>query len=165
LRDHNKSLTNPTALQQRVLDACLAFYDAYREFLSVAETCAQKGWPDFKSELQNAFSSQRLVLDRDFLRLKHLAAHAPECLASLQSVWTISTRLEKDWQIAENNAIAEQNLEYRDLEAEIGRRIALTHDHGLKGSFAALNGDPEFIRATGKLHQEALEIDTRFFGK
>src|SRR5438477_12680745 len=67
----------------RVQRAYIEYLEAYREFLDVAEFCAQKGWPDFRPALKNAFRSNRLCLDRNVFRVRSIATHSPETLAAL----------------------------------------------------------------------------------
>ena len=47
------------------------YVDSKRQFMSIAERCSNRGWPDRKMEIRNAFRLQELFCDQEMLRFGH----------------------------------------------------------------------------------------------
>jgi hypothetical protein len=145
------------------VEAFRAYCDAMREFLAVVESCTHKGWPDIRRSIADAFRSQRLCIQRDLIRIEYLAAHTPEALERVGSLTDISKRLDQDWRVEENNAIARQNSQYEKLENEIRYLVALNQDPTLTAPLSEAERDPEFSVAITKLHETTVKISAKAF--
>jgi hypothetical protein len=71
----NRHGAAPVDRQSAIREIFREYMENYRQFLTIAERCLKKGWPDRSSELRISFSLQYLFIQRQTQRFEHLASH------------------------------------------------------------------------------------------
>src|SRR5579859_6342284 len=114
----------------RLRGVWLRYIDSKRHFLSIAERCSVRGWPDRKIAIRNAFRLQELFCDQEILRFEYLATTwrdpANITYKSLTSVSAISNAIHNEWTDAAEGALQQSNPAYRNLVQELEQCKAST---------------------------------------
>jgi len=132
-----------------------------RTFLDVAERCSLKGWPDLKPQIVNAWELQRLFNEQETLRLEYWLSVGDPKKGSWTSVSSISRRLLRDWDHIEERTLADSNVRYREIAAEIARRQAALDSDAIREPFDAARRDPEYAAALLSMQGTLRDLDAQ----
>jgi len=142
-----------------IRDVFCQYIESKRLFLSIAERCSIKGWPDRRAALQNSFRLQQLFNEREALRFDHLMNYHRFTVGDWKSLQTISARLEQGWSASEEEALRHVNSRYDDLEREILACQASQDPEALDEPLRAVQRDSEYVSARDAISRRTLELD------
>jgi len=145
---------NPSGQEfARQADRLRHIQEIYAQYLGVKrdlflrlEVLSEKGWPDRRAEIRDAFELQILYLERDSLRMADLVSRRDETLGLAHSLSDVCSRVESTWSEREDSELASRNSKYQHVDNSIRRLCAKCRD-GMKGPLADMERDPEYARA------------------
>ena len=132
-----------------------------REFITIAELCSVKGWPDRKVAIQKAFKLQILFDQRETMRFDHLLSRQAPEIAAYKSLSEISDRLTKQWNEGDEASIVGDSCTYRDVLHEIEICQASLDSDALDGPFKAAQRDSEYLRARQILQEKLHSLNSQ----
>jgi hypothetical protein len=135
-----------------------------REFLTVAERCSIKGWPDRKPAMLNAWRLQFLYNEWQCLRFEYLLRSRGFQHPLWESMSSISSRIVEDWSEVEEQALSDSNLRYREIREEIAGCRAALDGEAIKEPFEAARRDPEYAAALLAVQDKLRELDAQLAG-
>ena len=133
----------------------------HREFLTVAQRCSIKGWPDRKPAILNAWRMQFLFNESESLRFEYLMRASSSEQKSWVSISSISRRLVKDWSEVEEQALSDSNTRYKGIMKEIAGCKAALDTSAIKEPFDAARRDPEYAAALLAVQEKLRELDAQ----
>jgi hypothetical protein len=141
------------------------YLDSQRQFMKIADTCSQKGWPDRGAVLYYTWECQKLYIQRQEIRFEHLFSRGEFESGVWKSLSSITDRLDKNWSdIDERGVVLGGNSAYEKLMAEITElehsRASLDKDL-LDGPLRALQRYAEYRTARQAIHDKVHEFDRR----
>lgn len=135
----------------RLRPVWLRYIESKKHFLSIAERCCIRGWPDRKAEIRNAFRLQELFCDQEIMRFEHLVAiwrdPANTTCKSLTSLSAISKEIQQEWTDPMEETLQQSRPAYKKLVQEIERYNAAMAPEALEGPFRDARRDPEYVSA------------------
>lgn len=134
---------------------------SYLEFLEVAEQCALRVSPDHQSAWQNVFKLQRLLKQQEGIRFTHLL-HTRNLDCSLfETLDDLAARLEAGWSEAEEAAMQECSVSYRQISQEIADIRSKWNPHAVDEPTRLLQQDPKYQTARLALAARARKFAER----
>jgi hypothetical protein len=153
----------PTAVRA----AFCEYSDSQRQFMTVADTCSHRGWPDRGAVLYNTWQCQRLYIRRQELRFEHLWPRGEFESGVWSSLTRICERLDKNWSDLDEQSALDDNPAYRDLTVAIAEaehsRASMDKDL-LIGPMRTMQGYAEYRAARQAIYEKVHELNRRLGG-
>jgi len=144
-----------------VRDTFLKSQASYLEFLGVAEQRASRVSPDAKLAWQKVFKLQRLLNERQTMRLMHLLRTRNLDCSLFETLDDVAARLDAGWSEAEEIAMKGFSAHYSEISREIGDIRSNWDPHAIDDSSRNLEQDPQYLAARSALADRAKKFAER----
>jgi len=144
-----------------VRDVFRQYLESKRAFLTVAERCTIKGWPDYKAAILDSYRLQFLFNERESLRFECLIETDDFCTGSWASVSSISRRLDRHWTDREERELVRRVRHYKEVVDEIAALQKKLVAGAIHEPLEAARRDPEYGTALLAIQEELRTLDAR----
>jgi len=144
-----------------VCDVFRQYLKSKRAFLTVAERCTIKGWPDLKPAILGAYKLQFLFNERESLRFEYCIETDGFWTGCWASVSSISRRLDRHWTEGEERELVRRVPRYKEIVDEIAGLQETLVAGAIHKPLEAARRDPEYGAALLAIQEELRTLDAR----